>query len=345
MSIVSAVKRLLKMCGHAFVGTVHERLDVVERELRELRIGQSSVTETANHMGTWFASLAETQTALLQAAVDNTQKLQALSDHTVVGPLDSRTESPEIGLMEFLYSYLPDRRAVDIGAHAGEVSECLLRSGYEVYAFEPNPAVFAKLIARLDHRPDFHAFAYAIGAEEGELPLHLAEDKSHSQRYKDATLFSSLTRHSLPDDIAFTSTAMVPVKKLADLHQAGVVPENIGIVKIDTEGFDLEVIRGMDEHRYPVVVAEFWDEKTPLAGGSLYTLDTLVGEMRQRGYTWHTVLHQVWMGTQRGFYSNSRRTAPNTWGNVFFFRDYAFFAQAQAWCSAMLPRTFFGPQG
>ena len=59
----------------------------------------------------------------------------------------------EIGLMEFLSSHLPTRRAIDIGAHLGEVSECLLRSGYEVYAFEPNPRVYAKLVERLgDHK-------------------------------------------------------------------------------------------------------------------------------------------------------------------------------------------------
>jgi hypothetical protein len=52
---------------------------------------------------------------------------------------DFNFTNPESGLISFLYSYLPARSVVDVGAHVGDVLETLLTAGYEVYAFEPFP--------------------------------------------------------------------------------------------------------------------------------------------------------------------------------------------------------------
>src|ERR1035437_7210665 len=75
--------------------------------------------------------------------------------------------NPELGLMSFLYSHLPGRKAMDIGAHIGEVSSCLLKTGYEVYAFEPYPPNYTHLRERLEGHKAFHAFNIALGAVDG----------------------------------------------------------------------------------------------------------------------------------------------------------------------------------
>ncbi len=75
----------------------------------------------------------------------------------------------------------------------------------------------------------------------------------------------------------------------------------------------------------------------------LYTLESLVGEMRQRGYLWQIVLYRIWGRNQTAYYSNHPKSVPNSWGNVVFFMDYGVFTQAQSWCSAALPRTYFKP--
>ncbi len=72
--------------------------------------------------------------------------------------------NPEIGLMAFLYSHLPSHKALDIGAHEGTVSDYLLKSGYEVYAFEPFPDSYQRLVARLKDNPRFHPFNVALGS-------------------------------------------------------------------------------------------------------------------------------------------------------------------------------------
>jgi hypothetical protein len=44
------------------------------------------------------------------------------------------------------------------------------------------------------------------------------------------------------------------------------------------------------------------------------------------------------------YYANHSRALPNSRGSAFFFRDYRVFAEAQAWCAATLPRTYFKPR-
>ena len=335
MSIRNGVKQLLKMCGHALVSTVHERLNRTDWQL-DLVIDQNN-------------RLAHTQTALLESSIqfaETLQQWQQRQQEVAVEESGYGFQNPETGLMAFLYSFLPSRVALDIGAHTGEVSERLLDAGYEVYAFEPNPPVYARLVERLGPHREFHAFDCALAAGEAAMPLHVAEDRSAGGRYGDPTVFSSLAAHSMPEDLPFTGQVEVRVRTLAGLHGEKALPEEIGLVKIDTEGYDLEVIRGMGERRYPVVCAEFWDERIPFGQAGLrYTLVQLVREMKERGYPWHLVIYRIWGRELTAFFSNHPRAVPGSWGNVFFFRDHGLFREADRWCSAMLPRTYFRPVG
>jgi FkbM family methyltransferase len=411
MSLREQVKQLLRMCGHAFVRTVHERLDVLERQDNDLGLQIASLAETQGALlqasihvvenlhqvqkeaqeekelaqqlharlnslheemaglaqrqrtenqeearrqhlrlesvSAGIASLSESQCALQEAVLAIQRDGRCLLDRepslqVCVETSDYEFRNPEVGLMIFLYSSLPTRTAIDVGAHVGEVSECLLSGGYEVFAFEPNPSVYERLIRRLGNRPAFHSFNLALGSSEAEMPLHLAEDLSGSNRYVDQTAFSSLVTHSMPEDLPFTGSTTVSVKRLGSLHRSGLIPAYVSLVKIDTEGFDLDVVRGMGDYRYPVVVAEFWGKQTPFGmAGVPYTLESLVGEMRQLGYLYHIVFYRPYGQEQLSFYCNFARSLPDTCGNVFFFREYNVFAQAQAWCSAVLPRTYF----
>jgi FkbM family methyltransferase len=402
MNIRDRVKLLLKMCGHAFVSTVHERFDRVEPQLGDMRhdVAQRfyGVEQRISELRAQNIELAESQNAILESAlklVENLQETQkAVAEHgerfqamegaqqcaeQAVQQISTRVQqtydatvnlraytksvfddelvrqvcvetsdygftNPETGLMSFLYSYLPTRKAVDVGAHVGNVSEALLETGYELYAFEPYAPVYEKLVERLGKDERFHPFPYALGCAEGNLPLHLAKVVTEDHLWGDATVFNSLISHSMPESLPFAGTAMVTVTSLANLHKSKVIPEDISLVKIDTEGYDLEVIRGMGDYRYPVVMTEFWDSKIPFGrSGLLYTPQSMVEEMRQRGYHWYIVLYRVWGRNQTAFYCNHPRSVPDTWGNTVFFQEYELFSQGQAWCAAVLPRTYFKP--
>src|SRR5260370_29633626 len=67
----------------------------------------------------------------------------------------------------------------------------------------------------------------------------------------------------------------------------------------------------------------------------------MVSEMRERGYFWYVVIYHVWGQNQIAFFCNHERPVPNSWGNIFFFQERETFLQAQQWCAAVLPRTYF----
>jgi len=274
---------------------------------------------------------------LLDKIYDNVsgQKYKLVLDSSYFQAID-------IELMVYLYSFLPCRTAIDVGANRGDVSSRLLQSGFEVYAFEPFPPVFNKLCERLASNPNFHSFPYALGSVDEVKDLHLAVDLTEDKIYDDPTYYSSLTRHSLSDGLVFNEVIPVSVKTLASLHQSGELPSHVGLVKIDTEGFDLEVIRGMGDLRYPVVVAEFWDPNFPFAQtGSMNCLKDMVPAMQQRGYSWYVIIYRIWGSSEISYYCNSAYSLDQSWGNIFFFRDHNVFSEALKWCSATMPATYF----
>ena len=263
------------------------------------------------------------------------QKYKVITDQKYFQDLD-------IELMTYLYSYLPHRRAVDIGANRGDISSRLLQAGYQVYAFEPFPPVIDKLKNRLGNNPNFQLFPLAIGSENQTQELHIATDETPDNTYQDASFYSSLTKHSLSEGLVFTDTIPVTVKTLASLHDGEELPKDIGLVKIDTEGFDLEVIKGMGNYRYPVVVAEFWDQNFPFGrSGAMNQLPDLVNAMKERDYHWHLVIYRIWGSSDVSYYCNSAYSLDNSWGNVFFFQDYQVFHQALLWSASVMPATYF----
>jgi FkbM family methyltransferase len=271
------------------------------------------------------------------------QKFKVVTDHPYFNDMDSE-------LMAYLYSYLPSNRAIDIGSHRGDVANRLLQAGYEVYAFEPFPPVLKKLTERLGDNPHLHIFPLAVGGANEERELHIVSDEklladpNDQPLYPDAdyTLLSSLNKHSLPEGLVFTETVPIFVKTLESLHLSSEIPSDIGLVKIDTEGSDLEVILGMGDNRYPLVVAEFWDPKFPFAYfGANNKLEDMVAEMKRRGYDWFIVIYKIFASNDVSYYCNNKFSIENSWGNVFFFQDYQVFSTALQWCSSVMPATYF----
>jgi len=331
--LAAARKAGLQDLDHRLAAVQQHSHDLLSAGLEQmLRMGEDMRNTATQSLARWEPLAEEARRFLADESVRQ----------IAVETSDYLFNNPEIGLFSFLYSHLPSRIVLDIGANTGDFSTHLLQAGYEVYAFEPYPGSYLRLKQRLGAHPEFHALKFALGSAPGEVPLHTVEDHSLDQHYGDPTVYYSLARHGMPDDLPFTGSVSVTVKTLAQLHQEGAVPADVGLVKIDTEGHDLEVIRGMDNHRYPAVMVEFWDANIPFGSQGLpYTVGSMAAEMRQRGYFWYIVIYRVWGQNRTAFYCNRDQAVPHSWGNLVFFRDRETFAEAQQWCSAVLPRTYF----
>src|SRR5271157_457436 len=181
---------------------------------------QNNFSQFQNHLRPALEKQTEVVTRVQSQLADTSVLFEnELVRQVSVESDDYEAVNIETGLLTFLYSHLPTRKALDVGAHVGDASDRLLRAGYEVYAFEPAPAVYKKLKQKPKGRKDFTAFQLALGSSEGEALLHLATDLSEAKYYKDPTLLSSLVTHSMPPEIPYTRTVPVSVKTISGLHR------------------------------------------------------------------------------------------------------------------------------
>lgn len=300
---------------------------------------QSSLDEIIEKNHTFHSGLNEVEQTLSDINHNLTREKES-SQFIVVRGNDN--VDPDTRLMAYLYSFLPNHKAIDIGANKGDVSFELVKAGYEVYAFEPFPETFNRLSNRFKSVNQIHCFQIALGATDEVKELFIANDQSPDQRYKDSTFYNSLVKHSTPDDIPFVGSIPVKVRSLKSLHENNVIPNDIDLVKIDTEGYDLEVLKGINNHAYPVVITEFWDKSFPFGRANAYNyLSEMATEMNTRGYNWFIIIYRVWGSDDISFYCNNTESIENSWGNVFFFHDYNIFTKAMQWCSSVLRSTYF----
>jgi FkbM family methyltransferase len=280
-----------------------------------------------------------TEVGALARTVANGRGASAGSLQPIVGLADGfASQNPEVGLMQHLYSCLDPGIVVDIGAHVGDVAERLLRVGYRVYAFEPYAPSFERLRQRLGDNPLFSARAIAIGAADAESILHVA-GRSPGSEEPDPSLYNSLIDHPLHRAVRFETTQPVAVRSLASLALRGDIPLRGNILKIDAEGMELDIIAGMGQCEFDLVLAEFWDAEHPLGRAGHGWLAPIVEAMKSRGYHRHLVIYRLDESGTLSFYANRPDMVAKSWGNAAFFRDFTLFGRALRWCETVLPPT------
>jgi len=131
-------------------------------------------------------------------------------------------------------SMVPRKRIVlDIGANAGTHTVAFGQAFQTVHAFEPHPVMFAQLERNiaLNHT---NAIAHPIGLgdEPGSFPLY--ESRSEN---KGLTTF-------LVEELDEGSRAEAAWARIETADGLG-LPDEIDAVKIDVQGFEAQVLRGM----------------------------------------------------------------------------------------------------
>ncbi len=128
------------------------------------------------------------------------------------------------------------KSAIDVGANVGSYSKVLLELGFEnVVAFEPNPLCLTELRTLQDLYPgQLHVVNAGVGREKGTLPLHFTADN---------TVFGSFAEevNQVPY-VSNTETVVAEMTTLdtyVDSHSL-----RVDFLKIDTEGFEDEVLAG-----------------------------------------------------------------------------------------------------
>jgi FkbM family methyltransferase len=314
---------------HEVVG-LKQSLQNIQQELIRLRHSQS-LSSLAEIVSTLSSDLKILERDV--KAVSSNQPAIVFSDNV------SSSKPADLNLMLYLIKLIDLKIVLDIGAHHGEFSKAFLEAGATVYAFEPFPPSFEILHNLCSSNEQFYDFQTALGKFAGQSKLFVASS-TDARLQQVASAFNSFEKRDLPGDIIFSSEQTVDVQTLDSLIDSQRVPARVGLLKIDTEGFDLNVLQGATQIQSDFVVCEYWDDRLCLSSLTTPKLDDLVREMTARGYLHYLVLATVDGTEDVFFYADAPETLEKAWGNAFFFKDEALFEKAFIWAERHLRRAY-----
>lgn len=170
----------------------------------------------------------------------------------------------------WLHKCFPDNIEIfaDIGAHAGSHTLRLANRCTTIYAFEPNPVNrrFLEWNLALNSIKNVVIFPVAVGSKTG---------------------MGSMNDAGGPSRLGTDGKFVVPI---ASLDSISIDWKKLDFVKIDVEGFEVEVLRGARE-TFARLKPGLLIESHHLYGNNLKLLDDLEKELKAIGYSWTVFAH------------------------------------------------------
>jgi len=150
-------------------------------------------------------------------------------------------------------------KVLDVGANLGQYANSLFSAGFngEVVSFEPLSDIHAKLVRDAAGNPRWRVHERcAVGGESGRVTVNRAANAVSS-----SVLTMEEAHVSAAPNSRFVASEEVKVIALDDLDEAD--PE-LTFLKIDTQGFEIEVLKGAAELLPNVMGAQLEISLAPL---------------------------------------------------------------------------------
>ena len=227
---------------------------------------------------------------------------------------EAKANVDETEVVSKLYSSggVTQRIMLDVGAHFGTSAKYFQELGWRIHCFEPDPSNRKHLIDRFGKAPNVTIDPRAVSDAPAKGISFFTSEESTGI----SGLHAFRGSHKEAGRVDVTTVAEI-VKEYGISH--------VDFLKIDVEGFDFSVIKGVpwDHIRPDVIECEFEDAKT-LRLGHTYgdVADFLVG----KGYAvylseWHPIvrygIRHDWCRVIR--YPEALRTS-DAWGNILAFK-------------------------
>lgn len=144
----------------------------------------------------------------------------------------------------------------DIGAHVGEYGTFLREIGYSghIISFEPIPLNFAILEKQCARDPKWRGLCLALGSRDGTMQINV----THATEFSSFLTPSRLSHEEFEQRSHVERVEVVEVRRLDSiftecLHQ---IPDPHMYFKMDTQGYDLEVLAGAGAHLADVLALQ-----------------------------------------------------------------------------------------
>jgi FkbM family methyltransferase len=196
---------------------------------------------------------------LTAALIEAVQHTEARLDATERGQASANGDVSQHGEITELRALIRPgfpESIVDVGAYDGvslSNSRPFLLEGWRGVLIEPHPVQFARLREAYESSPNVDCVHCACSDEAGVLPLFLGSDGPE-------TMMSTLSRDENPWFNAHRSaeSVEVDVQTLDAVLERLDFPSEFGILLVDAEGMDYEVLRGVtfERHSPRVIVTE-----------------------------------------------------------------------------------------
>jgi len=204
---------------------------------------------------------------------------------------------------------------IDVGAHYGKTLAKFAENNWQVFAFEPDSKNRERLI-------------WSYGDLENVVIDHRAvsdrnQDKATIYRSSISTGFSSLSplhsSHQPGNEVSVITLETFFIEQ-------GLYEKEVSFIKIDTEGYDLHVLKGIPWTKVSpkLILCEFGDIKTSTLG---YTFHDLANYLIDQGYK--LIVSEWYPLKDYGIPADWNRFCtypcklkyPKSWGNIFATND------------------------
>lgn len=174
---------------------------------------------------------------------------------------------------------------VDVGANSGQFA-CLLRAaGFRgrIISFEPLPQAYERLQRRSSRDANWFTSNVAIGAARATATLNISRNSYSSS-------IRSMTKKHLAaaPNSETVATVQVQVARLDELFQDFRVTPATTMLKIDTQGYEDEVLNGVGDSLQRISVIQLELSMVTLYSGQAL-FDALYCRMNEAGFRLHSI--------------------------------------------------------
>jgi len=193
--------------------------------------------------------------------------------------------SEELKARQQFLAYYGITQLLDVGANTGQYASLMRHIGYtgKIVSFEPLSTAFVVLKQNAATDEAWRCENFALGQSDESRVIHVS-----------ANSYSSSLLDILPSHIAYDAASQyvgeetINIKRLDDLFSSYCQPHDIVMLKIDTQGFEKNVLEGAGESLKKITLLQLEISVEPLYDKEVLFVE-MVNYLQEAGFELFTL--------------------------------------------------------